>query len=124
MKFFLAFILLAFTFVSCTYSKKEVDYPIVTTCDTANVKFSADFLPLLTSKCNTSGCHNSSDQAGGWILDTYNGVKDVIDNGNGRLLKSIQQDGTVSAMPKGGAKLSDCEINKIQAWINAGALNN
>ncbi len=124
MRLIIGFVILALAFVGCTYSKKEVDYPLVNTCDTSNVKFSADFLPLLSSKCNTSGCHNTTDQAGGWVFDTYNGVKDIIDNGNGRLLKSIEHDASVSAMPKGGAKLSDCEINKIKAWINNGALNN
>jgi hypothetical protein len=34
------------------------------------------------------------------------------------------QNGTISAMPKGGGKLSDCDINKIRSWLNKGMLNN
>ena len=124
MKFFLAFIFLTLFFLGCTYSKKEVDYPLVSSCDTVNVKFSTFFLPLLNSKCNISGCHNSTDISGGWFFDTYDGVKYIIDNGNGLIVKAIEHDPSVSAMPKAGTKLSDCEINKIKAWINAGALNN
>jgi hypothetical protein len=29
-----------------------------------------------------------------------------------------------SAMPKGGGKLTDCEIRQLQTWIDNGTLNN
>ncbi len=124
MRFFIGFLLLALVFVGCTYSKKEVDYPLVNTCDTSNVKFSVNLLPLFAAKCSSTDCHNSTDIAGGWVLENWVGVKDLVDNGNGRLIKAIEHDPSASAMPKGGAKLSDCEISKIKAWINAGALEN
>ena len=125
MKIIFALLLTLFVVVGCTYSKKEVDYPVVvTTCDTANVKFSTTILPLLNVNCNTSGCHDAASVAGGWALNDYPGVKDVIDNGNGRFLNSIEQVNTSSPMPKGASKLSDCDINKIKAWMNAGAPEN
>jgi hypothetical protein len=43
---------------------------------------------------------------------------------NGKLINSILQNGQASAMPKNGAKLDACTINKIIVWINKGALNN
>jgi len=39
------------------------------------------------------------------------------------LMKSLDHTGYYP-MPKGGNKLSDCEINQVKNWINAGALNN
>lgn len=117
-------IITLFIIAGCTYSKKEVDYPVTVSCDTSNVKFNTYVLPLLNAKCNTSGCHNSSATAGGWAMDTYLGVKDVLDNSGGRFLKSIQHESSASPMPKGGSKLADCDINKLKAWINAGALEN
>ena len=29
-----------------------------------------------------------------------------------------------AAMPQGGGKLTDCEISKLQKWIDNGKLNN
>lgn len=124
MKFLLSLFFAFLIFAGCTYSKKEVDYPATVTCDTMDAKFSTTLMPLLNAKCNTSGCHDAGSAAGGWQLNNYAGVKNVIDNGNGVFLKSIKQVNTSSPMPKGAAKLSDCEISKIEAWINAGALQN
>ncbi len=124
MKLFFVFAFASFLIIGCTYSKKEVDYPITVTCDTNNIKFNTYVLPLLNSKCSISGCHNSASTAGGWAMDSYLGVKDVLDNSNGRFLKSIQHESPASPMPKGGNKLPDCDISKIKAWINAGALEN
>jgi len=36
------------------------------------------------------------------------------------LMGSVKQDGTASNMPKGGSKISACEINKLEAWVNQG----
>ncbi len=37
-----------------------------------------------------------------------------------RFMGSVKQDGTASNMPKGGSKISVCEINKLEAWVNQG----
>jgi hypothetical protein len=34
------------------------------------------------------------------------------------------QDGSESSMPQGGDKLADSLIQKVNCWINQGALNN
>lgn len=125
MKFVLVTFLTSLIFIGCTYSKKEVDYPVVvTTCDTMGVRFSTTLMPLLNAKCNTSGCHDAASAAGGWPLNDYAAVKFLMDNGRQIFLNSIEHVNTSSPMPKGEAKLSDCEIIKIKAWINAGALQN
>jgi hypothetical protein len=36
----------------------------------------------------------------------------------------MNQTAGFKAMPQGGNKLDQCDINKIQKWVNAGALNN
>ena len=111
-------------FGSCYYDKADVLYPDgKVPCDTSVVaKFSSDVLPVMNMSCNTSGCHNTTSAASGVILDTYAGVKAQV--ANGRLMGSINQTGSFSAMPKGGGKLINCTIIKIQQWINSGTPNN
>lgn len=110
------------TFSGCYYDKEEILYPGGGTCDTtAASTYSAVVLPILNTSCNN--CHGGSASAGaGIILDTYAGVKAQVNNG--KLMGSINHSAGYSAMPKNGAKMSACNIAKINRWIAAGSLNN
>ena len=123
MKFIILTMLIAFIFTGCYYDKAELTYPSNTsvTCDTSAVKYSVDILSIMSANCNA--CHSGTATAGGGIkLDSYTGLKAYATNG--QLLNSILQNGIVAAMPQGGGKLSDCDINKVRAWINNGTPNN
>ncbi|HAN38476.1 MAG TPA: hypothetical protein DCQ29_06195 [Chitinophagaceae bacterium] len=93
-----------------------------TACDTTSFTFSGAVNTILTNNC--IGCHNAATAptSGGVNLSTYAGVRVVALNG--KLLGSIEHRSGFSPMPKGGNKLSDCNIIQIRKWINAGALNN
>ena len=89
-------------------------------CDTSNVSYSQDLKPIFNNFC--VGCHNSANASGGISLDAYTGVRTVAENG--RLIGSITWAAAYQNMPQGGAKLDDCKISLIQAWINQGSGNN
>jgi len=89
-------------------------------CDTANMKYQANVLPIITANCYS--CHGNGNVSGGVSLGNYASLKTQVDNGN--LIGVITHAAGYPAMPQGGAKLSDCNINKIRSWINHGALNN
>lgn len=89
-------------------------------CDTTDMSFSSDIMPILTNKC--VGCHSGAGASGGVDLSTHSGVLAVVQSG--QLFGSINWDNAYSNMPKGGSQLPSCEINQIKAWIDAGALNN
>jgi mono/diheme cytochrome c family protein len=123
MKFILSIILIVIIFSGCYYDKAELTYPANTsvTCDTSAVKYSVDILSIMSANCNS--CHSGTATSGGGIkLDSYTGLKTYATNG--QLLNSLLQNGIVAAMPQGGAKLSDCDINKVRSWINNGTPNN
>lgn len=87
-----------------------------TSCGTTTYKYSTDISPILTNKCNTSGCHNSS-AAGGTNLTTYALVKEH----NAHVLAEIN----ASRMPKAGSPaLTADEKSKIISWIGACCPNN
>lgn len=89
-------------------------------CDTTNVLFSGFVKPLVNAQC--VGCHNNSSQSGNVNLEGYTNVKLAVDNGS--LLGTIKHLSGYPAMPQSQNKMSDCNIAKIEAWINAGALDN
>lgn len=102
---------------SCYYDVEEELYP--NGCSTENVTYSANVVPVLSANCYS--CHNTAVQSGGVVLEGYDNLKVYVDNG--RLLSAIKQDGNAKAMPQGGAKLPPCTIQKIEAWILNGAVN-
>lgn len=99
------------------------DTNCTTGCDSNIYTYALAIKPLINSYC--TGCHSTAGAAssgGGIILDTYTGVSTVANSG--RLLGALQHATGYSAMPKGGSKLSDCEITQVSKWVQAGALNN
>lgn len=91
-----------------------------TACDTAVLTYSGVVEPLISMWC--VGCHNPVNVGGGYDLSSYLGVKFCIDNG--RFLGTLKHSTGFSPMPQGTAKFSDCDIIKLEKWINAGYPNN
>jgi hypothetical protein len=120
--FFLALLVAVFYISSCEYNNEEELYTDMqnNVCDTIDMSFSADIYVILDKNC--IGCHNAISPNGSVRLDNYDEVKKVADNG--RLYGVINHDAGFKPMPLNQPKLSDCEILKVKAWIDAGALNN
>lgn len=114
------FIIVALT--GCYYDKEDLLYGTENCNTTVAAKYSTDVSAIMSSHCAVGGCHNASAAASGVILDNYAGVKAQADNG--KLIGVITHTGGFIPMPRGAAKLSDCNIAKIQSWVNAGAPNN
>jgi uncharacterized membrane protein len=106
----------------CYYDKEETLYP-AGTCNSAGSTYSFSVSPILNLRCNS--CHSAAaapSSGGNIVLDNYNSVK--IQANNSKLLGSIIHAGGFSPMPKGGAKLTSCEIARITNWVASGAPNN
>ncbi|MES2387524.1 MAG: hypothetical protein V4543_05950 [Bacteroidota bacterium] len=109
---------------SCTSKNKEDAYPaIITACDTQAVSYKTDVVPVIKPNCNS--CHDSANYealGGSRRLDWHEGLSEEADF---NLLPYIQlQPGQDNFMPKDGARLSECQINTIKAWVNQGKKDN
>lgn len=82
-------------------------------CDTSNVLYSNQIAPIVNTYCK--GCHNTSNKGGNVNLDNYADVK--ASTLTGKLLFTINSS-AYTLMPKGGPKLSACNLRKIQIWAN------
>jgi hypothetical protein len=92
-------------------------------CDTTNLSLLSDIRPIFQASC--MGCHSSTSanvSGAGINLETYSSLQTYA--GNGLLSCSVLHGSSCTPMPFGGAKLPDCQVEKILSWINAGALNN
>ena len=114
-----------FMFSSCFYDKKSEIYPqtLTTTCDTTNSTYATTVVSILNSNCNN--CHSASvakSIGASIVLDNYTSLKIYV--ANNQLINSINHTGGITPMPLNGAKINACDISKITAWVNRGALNN
>ena len=95
-------------------------------CSPDTVYFSNTILPLLTSYCAMSGCHNgvSGGDAGDYTLNIYTGIMRIVSAGNasGSRLVSVITNGSMP--PRGHTAISASQLAEITTWINQGALNN
>lgn len=105
---------------SCSKASEDELAPAPSQCDTSGMKYSTNILPIISSNCY--GCHGNGTATDGVDLDGYAKLKTYVDNGY--LIGVITHASGYTPMPYGAAKLSDCDINKIKAWINNGSPNN
>jgi hypothetical protein len=114
-------IIVVIAYSGCYYDKAELVYPQPPVCDTVNMKYSQDIVPILNANCYV--CHGgTASGSGGRKFDTHPLLLNYVNSGD--LVKAITHTGGVTPMPYNLPKLPECAINKIRAWVNRGAPNN
>ena len=95
---------------------KNEDCGTTSACDTVDVTYTADIKPIMDLRC--AGCHNAQTRNGAVDLSTKALVQQYASNG--KLIGTMSRATGFVPMPPSGPKAPDCEIAKIQAWINGG----
>ncbi len=108
------------SFGACTSnSEDDIPKPPKTNCDTSNINYQDEVLGIFT-KHSCLSCHNSQGASGGVNLDDYNQAK----ASSNLLLPALRHDPSIAKskhMPQGASSpIPECEILKIEAWINSG----
>lgn len=101
---------------SCYYDAADLLYPASGVCDTTATSYSQKVVPLLQQQCYS--CHLNASTGGGIMMGTYAADKTLATNG--KLYGSVSHTAGYSAMPKGAAKMTNCQISIIKQWIDAG----
>ncbi len=117
---------LVITFTGCYNDIAEELYPTRNSqCDTLKITYSGTIAPIITNNCLNLGCHTANQPYAGLQFDTY--ANFILSIPADRLIKSLKYTYNTSSsaknMPPTG-KLSDCDISKIEAWINKGHPDN
>ncbi|MBN2172621.1 MAG: hypothetical protein JW731_00725 [Bacteroidales bacterium] len=105
---------------SCYYDSEEELYPSESNCDLSNVTYSGTITAILSQNCYS--CHSSNFPQGNVVLDNYDDLKVVIDNG--RFWGAVNHESGFTPMPQNLPKLPQCELDKIKTWLDNGAMNN
>ena len=105
---------------SCTSDNVDDKYGPGSACDTAVVTFSQDIKAIIGQNCE--GCHNGNSASGGLNLAGHGNIQTSALGGD--LMDRIQRPSSDPLSMPPGVPLSDCDQNKLTAWINQGAPNN
>lgn len=122
LKIFATVVLSALLLSACYNDKADKLYPVAGGCDTTHATYAAVVRPVISSNCAYSGCHAGSGASAGINLETVAGLQSIAASGD--LIGTITHASGHSPMPKNRARLPDCDISQISAWVNAGAQNN
>jgi hypothetical protein len=114
--FALTFAVVIASLNSCYRDNEEDLYGNSQTCDTVNLVYSGRIQAIIANNC-LAGCHSQQAGSAGIILEGYINLKNEIMNG--QVMCAIRHEGC-SPMPKNSAKLSNCDINALQKWIDTG----
>ena len=107
---------------ACYYDKEDLLYGAALPCtdSTGTISYATKVVPILQNSCY--GCHSGGTPSGGIAMGNYTADKALVTNG--KLIGTIKHTSGFSPMPKGGTKLSACNIAVVQKWVTAGAPNN
>jgi mono/diheme cytochrome c family protein len=98
---------------SCKHDPQYIiTNPPLVNCDTTNVTYAASVVPILNTNCTV--CHGTANYAssgGGFKIVTYTDFAGFAKSG--LMMNSLNGVGGLNSMPKGGNKLSACDIAKI-----------
>lgn len=114
-------LLVIISFVLLTGCYYDVEEELYGNCNTSNVTYSTTIKGIIIGYSCLS-CHTGPSPSGGFSLEGYNNVKAKVDDG--RLFGAITHASGFAPMPQGYSKMTQCDINKVKAWIDAGAPNN
>jgi mono/diheme cytochrome c family protein len=107
---------------ACDYDSEEDLYGIGS-CDTESVSYENDIAPIIVENCIS--CHSGDSPSASLDLTNFEALTaSALSSGNSGLLNRIERlEGQSGAMPT-SYRLTQCQIDQINAWIEQGALNN
>ena len=105
---------------SCSNDSEENLFPELELCDTVDMSYANDILPVIINNCYA--CHSSESNSSGILLEGHENFSEIARTGS--LLGAIKHESDYTPMPLSSSKLDTCSINKIEAWINQGSKNN
>jgi hypothetical protein len=107
-------------FIACTNDKgpMPVPMPAINLCDTLASNYAASIKAIVDTKCAISGCHVNGFSDGNF--SDFTGLKEKAMSGALKNRVIINKD----MPPSGSQELTLLEMQKIECWLDNGALNN
>ena len=106
---------------ACSWENEVTFYPDAENCDTLDVSYGMDIVPVLANNCYS--CHSNANAPDFGSGNAWEDYADVSASSS-LIVAAINHLEGVPAMPKDSDKLDDCTISIIEAWVNDGSPEN
>lgn len=114
-------LIVTFSFSACYYDNEEELYGDTSNeCEVTAVRYSVEVSSILQKNCYA--CHSTGSNLGNLLLDSYSTARSSAISGT--LLGTVNHRPGFSPMPQDAPKLSDCDIQALQTWVDDGTPNN
>lgn len=119
-----------FVFYACRHEIPERNAEIITPPPTTNpcspdsVYFVNEIMPIISSNCTKSGCHDAASHKDGVIFTSYSYIMKYVTPGNAsrsKLYTVITRTDNERMPPPPMPAIPQDQKNKIYKWINQGA---
>jgi hypothetical protein len=87
-------------------------------CDSTHVRYTGNIDHIFTDYCN--GCHNSTVYPNPRSFSTLDLIRKAVLADPERFLRSIRYDAGSKAVMPPTFQMNDCDLHKIEAWVNNG----
>jgi hypothetical protein len=116
-----AILVIPFIAYSCSWENEETLYPEDLICDTLDVSYASDVVPILTSNCYA--CHSNANAPDFGSGNTFEDYDDAAASSH-LIVGAINHRAGFPAMPRNADMLDTCSIDIIEAWVNDGSPDN
>ncbi len=89
-------------------------------CNVIQPTYEQNIQSLISTNCSSCHADNYASKGSGVRLDNYADLKIYASSA----LECIKHTDKYPQMPKGGNKLSDCDINMFKNWVDQGMIYN
>ena len=112
-KIFVLILFCLVTFYSCDNNVAEQENENAKDCSVVEQYYDNSISQIMSQSC--TNCHAGGAPSGGLALDTYSAVRNsmvmILDRVN-------RPEGSSGFMPQGSGRLSDAELDSLQAFFN------
>ena len=115
-------VIVVILFLSCKHQPDVLPSIQPHSCDTTNVSYAADIKPVLMQYCFS--CHAGSAAINGFDFAVFDYVQSLALDPYHYIPNVIDTTSHLRMPPAGYPIPGSCDINKMRAWVNRGALNN
>jgi len=120
--FYTIIVLIFISMHGCYYDNMENLYYNNDKCDTTNITFSGNIMPLMENYCIE--CHKGNTPDGDISIENYDDIVKIAKDGSLSGTIKFEQGYYPMPPPPDYNKMSDCEILQIEIWIKNGMPNN
>lgn len=116
MNHFIKGVIVVFLLTAASCTKEAYEFSANDACNLSSLTYEGGVNQIINNNCAYSGCHAGTIET--FDFTTYEGVKTAIGSFKDRINRNIDDP---LFMPQNKFELTECDLAKLNAWLNSGS---